>query len=85
MRQYGSVVYGSVSTDRDWDDLRHHLLYKIDTGINLSSHRTRARQHDLPATFISVITPEVYAIVIPAMIGICENKGVDVSYIMKYA
>lgn len=51
VRQYGSVVYGSVSTGRDWDDLRHHLLYKVDTGINLRSRRTRA-------TFTSVITPE---------------------------
>ncbi|OFC92717.1 hypothetical protein BTGOE5_53400 [Bacillus thuringiensis] len=86
IKRYGAVIYGSVSTSRDWDDLCYHLVNKLGTGINLKARKTRAiRNGDKNTTLMSVIKSEEFPIIIPAMIGMCENSGVAVSDIMKHA
>lgn len=85
VRHYSIFVHGTIRTNRGWIDLRCHLVNKLEKGINLKSRRTNARKTNPRASYISVIHPEEFKIIIPAMVGICESEGVDVSDIMKDA
>ncbi|MGR5977166.1 hypothetical protein ACT7DE_29865 [Bacillus paranthracis] len=85
VNHYSGVVYGTISTNKGWIDLRRHLVNKLEKGINLKSRRTNARRNNPRASYISVIHPEEFKIIIPAMVGICVGSGVDVSDIMKDA
>ena len=85
VNHYSEVVYGTISTNKGWIDLRRHLVNKLEKGINLKSRRTNARKSNPRASYISVIKYEEFNIIIPAMVGICVNSGVDVSAIMKDA
>ncbi|PFN09328.1 hypothetical protein [Bacillus cereus] len=85
VNHYSTLIHGTVSTNRGWIDLRRHLVNKLEKGINLKSRRTNARKSNPRASYISVIHPEEFKIIIPAMVGICVSSGVDVSDIMKDA
>lgn len=85
VRHYSIVVHGNISTNKGWIDLRRHLVNKLEKGINLKSRRTNARRSNPRASYISVIRPEEFEIIIPAMVGICMSSGVDVSDILKDA
>ncbi|MGU9540543.1 MULTISPECIES: hypothetical protein [Bacillus cereus group] len=85
VNHYSKVVHGTISTNKGWIDLRHHLANKLERGINLKSRRTNARKSNPRASYISVIHPEEFKIIIPAMVGICVSSGVEVSDIMKDA
>ncbi|MDR4163684.1 hypothetical protein [Bacillus paranthracis] len=85
VNHYSGVVYGTISTNKGWIDLRRHLVNKLEKGINLKSRRTNARRSNPRASYISVIKKEEFKIIIPAMVGICVGSGVDVSDIMKEA
>lgn len=85
INHYSIVVYGTASTNSGWKDLRRHLVNKLEKGINLKSRRTNARKSNPRASYISVIKYEEFNIIIPAMVGICVNSGIDVSAIMKDA
>lgn len=83
LRRYAYFVYDRFDTGREWSDLCYHLLNKLDTGINLKSRKTRAlKTGEKKVTFLSVIGQEEFKIVIPAIIGMCEHKGIDVSDIL---
>ncbi|KXY13844.1 hypothetical protein [Bacillus paranthracis] len=85
VNHYSKAVHGTISTNKGWIDLRQHLVNKLERGINLKSRRTIARKSNPRASYISVIKKEEFNIIIPAMIGICVNSGVNVSDIMKDA
>ncbi|MDM5237552.1 hypothetical protein QUF83_15710 [Bacillus cereus] len=85
VRHYSIVVHGNISTNKGWIDLRRHLVNKLEKGINLKSRRTNARRSNPRASYISVIRPEEFKIIIPAIVGICTSGGVDVSDIVKDA
>lgn len=63
----------------------HHLVNKLEKGMNLKSRRTKERRGNPWVAYISVIRPEEIKIIIPAMVGICMSSGVDVSDILKDA
>ncbi|WP_257146675.1 hypothetical protein [Bacillus wiedmannii] len=69
-----------------WKDLRNHLRYKVTPGINLKSRKTRAiRSGKKGVTYPKVIKEHEYPTVISAMIALCENKGIEVTDILKEA
>lgn len=54
--------------------------------INLQSRKTHAiKAGEKNVIFLFVIRQEEYKIVSPAVIGMCESKGVDVCDILKDA
>ncbi|WP_144561532.1 ORF6N domain-containing protein [Bacillus mycoides] len=83
VNRYSLVIHGTIGTNKGWQDLCSHLVNKLEKGINLKSRRTNARRSNPRASYISVIRPEEFKIIIPAMVGICTSSGVDVSDIMK--
>ncbi|WDL92797.1 hypothetical protein JCR32_02830 [Bacillus sp. HNR-4] len=85
VNRYSVVIYGTIGTNKGWQDLCSHLVNKLDKGINLKSRRTKARRSNPRASYISVIRPEEFKIIIPAMVGMCASSDVDVSNIMKDA
>ncbi|HDR8021686.1 TPA: hypothetical protein QCY54_000557 [Bacillus cereus] len=85
VNRYSVVIHGTIGTNKGWQDLRSHLVNKLEKGINLKSRRTKARRSNPRASYISVIHPGEFKIIIPAMVGICESNGVDVADIMKDA
>ncbi|MBE7129601.1 hypothetical protein [Bacillus mycoides] len=69
-----------------WKDLRNHLRYKVTPGINLKSRKTRAiRSGKKGVTYPKVIKGHEFPTVISAMIALCENKGIEVTDILKEA
>lgn len=85
VNRYSVVIHGTIGTNKGWKDLCSHLVNKLEKGINLKSRRTNARRSNPRASYISVIHPGEFKIIIPAMVGICESNGVDVADIMKDA
>ena len=85
VNRYSVVIHGTIGTNKGWQDLCSHLVNKLEKGINLKSRRTNARRGNPRASYISVIRPEEFEIIIPAMVGICMSSGVDVSDILKDA
>ena len=85
VNRYSVVIHGTIGTNKGWQDLCSHLVNKMEKGINLKSRRTNARRSNPRASYISVIHPGEFKIIIPAMVGICESNGVDVADIMKDA
>lgn len=82
---YSIAVHGTISTNKGWQDFCSHLVNKLEKGINLKSRKNKARKSNPKASYISVIKDEEFKIIIPAMVGICVNRGVNVSDIMKDA
>ncbi|MFE9076920.1 hypothetical protein [Bacillus mobilis] len=85
VNRYSVVIHGTIGTNKGWQDLCSHLVNKLEKGINLKSRRTNARRSNPRASYISVIHPKEFKIIIPAMVGICASSDVDVSDIMKDA
>lgn len=85
VNRYSTLIHGTIRTNKGWKDLCSHLVNKLENGINLKTRRTIARKTNPRASYISVIHPEEFKIIIPAMVGICASEGVDVSDIMKDA
>ncbi|HDR7624025.1 MULTISPECIES: hypothetical protein [Bacillus] len=82
VNHYSGVVYGTISTNKGWIDLRRHLVNKLENGINLKSRRTIARETNARSSYTSVIKEKEFQIIIPAMVGMCKSRGVNVSDIM---
>lgn len=85
VNRYSMVIYGTICTNKGWKKLCSHLVNKIENGINLKSRRTKARRSNPRASYISVIRPEEFKIIIPAMVGICTSGGVETFDIVKDA
>ncbi|MBO1582970.1 hypothetical protein [Bacillus sp. XF8] len=85
VNRYSTLIHGTIRTNKGWKDLCSHLVNKLENGINLKTRRTIARKTYPRASYISVIRDEEFKIIIPAMVGMCESRGVNVSDIMKDA
>ncbi|MEE6185083.1 hypothetical protein [Bacillus pretiosus] len=78
--RYGKVNGGNYRMA--WKDLR----YKVTPGINLKSRKTRAiRSGKKGVTYPKVIKEHEYPTVISAMVALSENKGIEVTDILKEA
>lgn len=53
--------------------------------MDLKSRITKERRSNPRVAYISVIRPEEFKIIIPAMVEICMSSGVDVADILKDA
>ncbi|PEC59207.1 hypothetical protein [Bacillus wiedmannii] len=82
VNRYSMVIYGTICTNKGWQELCSHLVNKIEKGINLKSRRTIARETNARASYTSVIKEKEFQIIIPAMVGMCKSRGVNVSDIM---
>ncbi|MBJ8080090.1 hypothetical protein JDS82_02495 [Bacillus cereus group sp. N14] len=82
VNRYSMVIHGTIRTNKGWQELCSHLLNKIENGINLKSRRTIARETNARASYTSVIKEKEFQIIIPAIVGMCKSRGVNVSDIM---
>lgn len=82
VNRYSVVIHGTIWANKGWQELCSHLVNKIEKGINLKSRRTISRETNARASYTSVIKEKEFQIIIPAMVGMCKSRGVNVSDIM---